>query len=337
MQIQENVDLKPFNTFGISASAKYFIHTDDEKTIEEALLFTRDKGENLMILGGGSNVLFTRDFNGLIIHLQNKGIEATNEDDTVLVSANAGENWHQFVMYCIENQYCGIENLSLIPGCVGASPMQNIGAYGVEIKDFFHSLEAIHIKTGEIHTFYKDDCHFGYRDSVFKNKHKNEYIITKVKFRLKTTPDLNVSYGAIMQELEKMNVCRPGIKEVSQAVINIRKSKLPDPALIGNAGSFFKNPVVKKELAQQLKEKYHDFVSFPVDEAHEKLAAGWLIEKAGWKGFREKDYGVHAKQALVLVNYGRAKGHEILNLSQRIIDDILTRFGVLLEREVNIV
>lgn len=290
-----------------------------------------------MILGGGSNVLFTCDFNGLIIHLQNKGIEATSEGESVLVSANAGENWHQFVMYCIDHQYCGIENLSLIPGCVGASPMQNIGAYGVEIKDFFHSLEAIHIQSGEIHTFYKDDCRFGYRESVFKHKHKNEYVITKVKFRLKTTPDLNVSYGAIMQELAHMKVSNPGIKEVSQAVINIRRSKLPDPAEIGNAGSFFKNPVVEKELANQIKKRYPELISYPVDETHVKLAAGWLIEKAGWKGFRENDYGVHAKQALVLVNYGKAKGDEILELSQRIINDIQSKFDVTLEREVNIV
>lgn len=337
MQILENVDLKPFNTFRIAAKAKYFIQAENEDSIRESIQFARLKGEKLMILGGGSNVLFTRDFNGVIIHLVNKGIEAQTEENSVLVSAHAGENWHQFVMYCVDYQYCGIENLSLIPGCVGASPIQNIGAYGVEIKDFFHSLEAIHIKTGELHIFDKDDCQFGYRDSVFKNKHKNQYIITKVKFRLKTTPDLNISYGAIMQELEKMKVSNPGIREVSQAVINIRKSKLPDPAEIGNAGSFFKNPVVRKELADQLKKNYPDLVSYPVDEAHEKLAAGWLIEKAGWKGFRENDYGVHAKQALVLVNYGHAKGDEILHLSQRIIEDIQSKFGVLLEREVNII
>jgi UDP-N-acetylmuramate dehydrogenase len=337
MTLRENFSLKPFNTFGIDCKSKHYIAATNPDQLMEALVFVQKQKEQLLILGGGSNILFTRDFDGLVIHNQMKGIQVEENDECYFVTAAAGENWHEFVMHCIDQNYCGLENLSLIPGCVGASPMQNIGAYGVEIKDFFHSLKAIAIASGETHEFLKDDCKFGYRESVFKNVFRNQYIITEVCFKLLKTPDLNISYGAIQQELEKMQVSNPGIKEVSDAVIQIRRSKLPDPAEIGNAGSFFKNPVVRKEIAEKIMLSHPDFVSYPVDEEHVKLAAGWLIEKAGWKGYREGDFGVHAKQALVLVNYGTSKGHEILDLSQRIMDDIKSKFGVDLEREVNIV
>lgn len=337
MTLRENFSLRPYNTFGIECKSKYYISVSNLDQLQEALVFEKKHKEQHLILGGGSNILFTNDYNGLIIHNQLKGINVEEEEDHYLVTAAAGENWHEFVMYCIDNDYCGLENLSLIPGCVGASPMQNIGAYGVEIKDFFHSLKAIEIASGEVHEFSKDDCKFGYRESVFKNIHRNKYIITEVCFKLLKTPDLNISYGAIKQELEKMQVSNPGIKEVSEAVIQIRRSKLPDPALIGNAGSFFKNPVVSKSLADAIKKKYPEAASYPVDDTRVKLAAGWLIEKAGWKGYREGDFGVHAKQALVLVNYNMAKGKEILALSQRIMDDIQIKFGVQLEREVNII
>jgi len=337
MELKQNLNLKSFNTFAISANAAYFSQADQLEDLKEGLAFIREKRMPFLILGGGSNLLFTKDFEGFVLRNALKGITVEDKNDTIKVKVAAGENWHQFVMHCIDNYYCGIENLSLIPGCVGASPMQNIGAYGVEIKDFFHSLEAIEIETGDTHVFYKDDCRFGYRESVFKNKYKNAYVITSVTFELNKKPTLNISYGAISQELEKMNVSQPDIREVSQAVINIRQSKLPDPLKIGNAGSFFKNPVVENSVVEQIKKTFPDVVNYPVDEQYSKLAAGWLIEKAGWKGYRKGDAGVHQFQALVLVNYGMAKGNEIFELSNQIIEDIQTKFGVTLEREVNII
>jgi UDP-N-acetylmuramate dehydrogenase len=337
MDLKQNLNLKKFNTFGISALAAYFSQADNLDDLQEGLEYIRKKNMPFLILGGGSNLLFTKNFDGFVLRNALKGITVQDNGDKVIVKALAGENWHEFVMYCIENHFCGMENLSLIPGCVGASPMQNIGAYGVEIKDFFYSLEAIELKTGATHTFFKDDCRFGYRESVFKNIYKNAYVIISVSFELKKHADLNISYGAITQELEKMHVVNPGIKDVSQAVINIRRSKLPDPLVIGNAGSFFKNPVVENSLVEKIRETYPDVVHYPVDEHHSKLAAGWLIERAGWKGYRNGDAGVHQLQALVLVNYGNAKGDEILKLSGQIIEDIKTKFGVELEREVNII
>ena len=248
----------------------------------------------------------------------------------------AGENWHEFVLHAIENQWAGIENLSLIPGNVGASPMQNIGAYGVEIKDVFHSLRAYHLPTGEVHTFKHSDCEFGYRESVFKRKYKGQYVILSVTYRLLKKPNLSLDYGAIKAELERMKVATPDISSVSQAVINIRQSKLPDPKVIGNAGSFFKNPVIDKSEFEELKMKYPDMASYPVSEEQVKVAAGWLIDKAGWKGRRFDKYGVHERQALVLVNYGGAVGMDIYNLSEEIMEDIYEKFGIHLEREVNV-
>jgi UDP-N-acetylmuramate dehydrogenase len=288
-------------------------------------------------LGGGSNILFTKDFDGVVFKNEIKGFTITQEDEQLaIVKAGAGEQWHEFVMQCIERGLGGLENLSLIPGNVGASPMQNIGAYGVEIKDVFHSLRAYHLKTGETHTFNREECSFGYRESVFKRELKDQYVILDVSFRLSKSPVLNTSYGAIGSELEKMGITSPTIKDVSQAIINIRSSKLPNPKELGNAGSFFKNPVISINHFENILQEHPDAPSYPVDEKHTKIAAGWLIERAGWKGKRIDNCGVHRLQALVLVNYGGASGQEIFELSQAVIDSVHEMFQITLEREVNI-
>ncbi len=266
------------------------------------------------------------------------GIETIKEDEEhIYLRAGAGENWHRFVMYCVDKGYAGIENLSLIPGNVGASPMQNIGAYGVEIKDVFYELEAFHIKDGELRKFSRDDCAFGYRESVFKNKYRGQFVITRVTYRLSKQPKFNTSYGAIQQELDKMGIQSLTIKAISQAVINIRTSKLPDPKEIGNAGSFFKNPQVKKQELNRLQETFTNIPFYEVDEQHVKIPAGWLIEQCGWKGYRKGDAGCYPKQALVLVNYGSATGEEIYELSEKIMNSVRERFNIILEREVNII
>jgi UDP-N-acetylmuramate dehydrogenase len=289
-------------------------------------------------LGGGSNLLFTKNFDGVVLRNQLKGFEIVNENsESVFVKSYAGELWHNFVVFCIENNFAGIENLSLIPGCVGASPMQNIGAYGVEIKDCFYELDAIHVKDGYRRIFTANECEFGYRESVFKQKLKNQYIITSVTFKLNKKPTFNTSYGAIEKELEAMGVSEITIAAISEAVCRIRRSKLPDPTVIGNAGSFFKNPVVSNSKFNSLKNEFPEIVAYPGKSGEMKLAAGWLIEQCGWKGFREGDAGVHKNQALVLVNYKEAAGLEIYNLSQRILDSVYDKFSVQLEREVNIV
>jgi UDP-N-acetylmuramate dehydrogenase len=286
------------------------------------------KNDNL-ILGGGSNVLFTKDFNGLVIKNAIKGIEIIKEDDDlVLVKCYAGENWHEFVTWCINKNYGGLENLSLIPGCTGASPMQNIGAYGVEIKDIFFDLEAINLFTGELTVFNKTDCQFGYRESVFKKQLKNQYLITSVTFQLTKKPVFNIEYGAIKQELDKMNIKELSIKAISDAVISIRSSKLPNPKIIGNAGSFFKNPEVSVETYNRLKSEFPNIVAYSLDNSNYKLAAGWLIEQSGLKGMRIGDAGVHNLQALVLVNYGNAKGNDIFNLSTEVLEKVKDKFDV---------
>ena len=291
-----------------------------------------------MVLGGGSNVLFTRDFNGCILKNNLKGIELIREDDSsYYVKTFAGENWHSFVMHCIHHNYAGLENLSLIPGNAGASPMQNIGAYGVEIKDVFYELEALHMEDGSLHTFHAEDCAFGYRESVFKRKYKGEFIICNVSFQLKKQPVFHTSYGALEEELEKMGIQELSIKAVSDAVIRIRSSKLPDPSMVGNAGSFFKNPVITQYQYDILKKSHPSIPGYPAGVGLIKLAAGWLIEQCGWKGYREGDAGCYPKQALVLVNYGQAKGQEIWDLSCRIIESVKEKFDVELEREVNII
>lgn len=335
--IQSDIDILPFNTFGISVIAKQFATFSSVDELKQ-LLNEKDASLPFMILGGGSNVLFTQTFNGMILKNEILGFEITEKNgDDIYVKAGAGENWHSFVLRTIGLNLGGLENLSLIPGNVGASPMQNIGAYGREIKDVFHSLEAYHIESGEIHTFLNKDCQFGYRESVFKRALKNQYVILNVTYRLSKKHQLNTSYGAIEEELKKTEITSPTIKDVSNAVIAIRSSKLPNPKEIGNAGSFFKNPVIKKKQLEQLKSEYPDIPAYSVDENHVKLAAGWLIEKAGWKGKTVENYGVHKLQALVLVNYGGASGNQLFNLSEQIIQDISTKFGVVLEREVNII
>lgn len=337
MNIREDVSLKQYNTFGIAAKAKFFAEISSLADAREICANKQFSKTDKLILGGGSNILFTKDFDGVVIKNNFKGIEVDSDtDEHVFVKAGAGENWHNFVLHCIANNYAGVENLSLIPGNVGASPMQNIGAYGVEIKDVFHELEAFEITTGELLKFSAADCNFGYRESVFKNKYRNQFIITSVTFRLNKTPKFNISYGAIEQELEKMGVKELSIAAISKAVCNIRSSKLPDPKQIGNAGSFFKNPVVPQQLYEIIKKEFPNVVAYP-SGSEVKLAAGWLIEQCGWKGYRKDDFGVHINQALVLVNYGNAKGNEIYNLSQEVMDSVQKKFGVILEREVNIV
>ena len=340
MKIQENVSLKPFNTFGIHANAKYFAAFADTSVLEELTSTTNHKLQttNSLILGGGSNILLTKDFDGLVLKNEIKGIETVREDEEhIYIKAGAGENWHSFVMYCVNSNYAGVENLSLIPGNVGASPMQNIGAYGVEIKDVFYELEAFHISDKTIQKFGVNDCAFGYRESVFKNKYKGQFVITSVTYRLNKQPAFNTSYGAIQQELERMGVQELSIKAISQAVINIRSSKLPDPNVVGNAGSFFKNPQIANQQFQKLKQFYADIPFFPVDDTHIKIPAGWLIEQCGWKGYRQGDAGCYSKQALVLVNYGSATGQEIFKLSEDILQSVKEKFNIVLEREVNVI
>ncbi len=336
MQIQENISLKNYNTFGIDARARYFARFKDADELEK--LPTPDSRLPTLILGGGSNILLTKDYDGIVLKNEIKGITELHEDsEYVYVRAGAGENWHPFVLYCIERNWAGIENLSLIPGHVGASPMQNIGAYGVELEDVFWDLEAYHLQEKNRVTFTKSDCAFGYRDSVFKGKWKDQFVIMNVTFQLRKKPRFNTSYGAIEQELEKMGVQELSLKAVSDAVIRIRSSKLPDPAEIGNAGSFFKNPSVPKEKFEQLKQQFDNIAAYGNADGTMKLAAGWLIEQCGWKGFRRGDAGCHARQALVLVNYGNASGKEIYDLSEEIRQSVAEKFGVTLEREVNLV
>ncbi len=335
MKLQHHISLRPFNTFGINVYAQSFASFT---ALEELLvLLEENPGKETFILGGGSNILFTKDVNGLVLKNDIRGIEVVAaNDEHVFVKAGAGENWHGFVQYCIRHGYAGVENLSLIPGNTGASPMQNIGAYGVEIKDVFHSLEATHIHDRKQVIFSKEDCAFGYRESVFKRRYKSQFVITSVTYRLRKKPSYNISYGAIQAELEKMGVQELTIAAVSQAIINIRRSKLPDPAITGNAGSFFKNPEIPRETFEKMKEQHPSVIGYELSNGDVKLAAGWLIEQCGWKGFRKGDAGCHEKQALVLVNFGSANGSEIFQLSEEILQSVQERFGVTLEREVNI-
>jgi UDP-N-acetylmuramate dehydrogenase len=334
VQIRENISLRRYNTFGIDVIAKSFCEFHSHDQLSE--ITSEYEGKQMLVLGGGSNVLFTKNFEGLVLKNELKGIEIIQESSkNVLIKAGAGENWHQFVMHCIRQNYGGLENLSLIPGNVGASPMQNIGAYGVEIKDVFYELEAYHIRDKTTKTFSKDECKFGYRESVFKNIYKDQFIITSVTYRLNKEPVFNTSYGAIRHELENMEVEDLSLDAISSAVINIRTSKLPDPRKLGNAGSFFKNPQVSMEKFLSLKDENAAIVAYPQGKGM-KLAAGWLIEQCGWKGYRKGDAGCYPKQALVLVNYGNATGKEIYELSEEIIASVKKKFGVELEREVNI-
>jgi len=338
MEILKNFSLLKYNTFGIDASAKYFSAFNSMAQLHELLEYNDQLHEPLLILGGGSNLLLTKDVEGLVLKNEIPGKHLQREDDTYYyINAGAGENWHRFVLYCIANNMAGVENLSLIPGNIGACPMQNIGAYGVELSDVFYELTAFHLQEKKLVTFNVKECSFGYRESVFKTIYKNQFAILNVTFRLLKQPRFNTGYGAIQQELQRMNVTELNINAISQAVVNIRSSKLPDPAQVGNAGSFFKNPEVPASIFLALKEKFKDIIGYALTNTQVKLAAGWMIEQCGWKGYRRRDAGCHATQALVLVNYGSASGREIYDLSEEILESVKNKFGVTLEREVNII
>ena len=339
MNIQENFSLKNYNTFGIDVSAKYFAEVTSLEELREALNYSKTESLPILFLGGGSNVLFTQDFNGLVIHLNLKGVtkEISNENE-VLVISKAGENWHEFVQYCLAKNYGGLENLSLIPGNVGTSPMQNIGAYGTEIKDTFLSCKVLNLDTLEVEEFDHEKCNFGYRESIFKREGKGKYVILEVVFKLtRKNHAIKTEYGAIKSELEHLGIEHPTIHEVSKAVINIRQSKLPDPKVMGNAGSFFKNPTIPLSQFEDLKEKFEHIPGYP-NGKFVKVPAGWLIEQCGWKGKQIGNVSSHKLQALVIVNAtGDASGKEIFDFSTMIIDSVKKKFGIELEREVNII
>lgn len=336
LQIQENISLKNFNTFGIENYAKFFVEINHETELTELFADPKWFKINRLVLGGGSNMLFTEDFDGLVIRMNIRGIESRISHDEVIVDAGAGEVWNDFVNYCVDHGFAGVENLSLIPGSVGASPIQNIGAYGVELKDVFKSCKAFEIATGDFKEFNKEACQFGYRESIFKQALKGKYIITSVKFLLSLVANLNTRYGAIEQELIARNITEPTIKDISEVVSHIRVSKLPDPATIGNAGSFFKNPIISKTQFDLIQKQFPDIVHFLLSNNDVKLAAGWMIEQCGWKGKAVGQTGTWKNQALVLVNHGTASGADIYNLSTEIIASVYQKFGVSLEREVNI-
>ncbi|MCF6222265.1 MAG: UDP-N-acetylmuramate dehydrogenase [Flavobacteriaceae bacterium] len=333
---QNKISLKPYNTFGINVYADSFVSISALPKLKKII----SKNKNVFILSGGSNILFTKNIAQPVVHINLKGkdiLKNSNKTDFVFVKAQAGENWHEFVLWCIDNNFGGLENLSLIPGNVGTSPMQNIGAYGVEVKDCFYELEALEIETGKIKTFKKDECKFGYRDSVFKNIYKGKYIIINVTFQLSTSKHQhNTSYGAIQKALDDKQIEKPTIKDISNVVIAIRQSKLPDPKKIGNSGSFFKNPVIPILQFNKLKKEYSNIPHYPISDKLVKVPAGWLVEQCGFKGKRFGDAGVHKNQALVLVNYGNATGEEIFNLAQKILKSVNNKFGIDLEIEVNV-
>ncbi|WP_416440600.1 UDP-N-acetylmuramate dehydrogenase [Leeuwenhoekiella sp. A16] len=336
MQIQENISLKPYNTFAIDTKAALFVSVKTEDELKEALSHST---QSKFILGGGSNMLLQRDIDDLVIHINLKGIQTVKEEgDYIFVKVCAGENWHDFVLFSVKNNYGGVENLSLIPGNTGTAPIQNIGAYGVELKDVFESCEVIDRATLAKKSLSLTDCNFGYRDSIFKNEAKDKYVITSVTFKLKKARyEVNTAYGAIKETLVNQNILQPSIKDVSDAVIAIRKAKLPDPAQIGNSGSFFKNPIVSQEIFTAIRDKYETLPYYPLGNEKVKIPAGWLIEQAGFKGKRFGDAGVHDKQALVLVNYGTASGQEIWDLAMRIQREVAQKFNIKLQPEVNII
>ncbi|WP_313386654.1 UDP-N-acetylmuramate dehydrogenase [Chishuiella sp.] len=338
MDIRENYSLKLYNTFGIEAKAKYFAEVSTLQDLKNILSFRRENNLPILFIGGGSNMLFVNDFSGIVLKLNLKGIDILNEDEEyVYVHAQGSENWHQFVQWTLMQDFGGLENLSLIPGNVGTAPMQNIGAYGVEVKDYITEVQTLDLDTGKERIFKNEDCNFGYRESIFKNELKGQYVLVGVTFKLtKNNHVLHIDYGAIKSELEQEQVISPTIQDISAAVIRIRESKLPDPSQIGNSGSFFKNPVITDVEFDEIIKNNPD-ISYYKTDSGVKLAAGWLIENAGWKGKRFGDAGVHDKQALVLVNYGNATGKEIYDLSQQIIDDVQSKYAVTLTREVNII
>lgn len=337
MEIQTNFSLKNYNTFGIEAKAKQFIAVHN--TIQLKTILEQNKSEKKFILGGGSNMLLTQDIDALVIHIDLKGKKIIKKDDDfVWVESQAGENWHEFVLWTIHQNFGGLENMSLIPGNVGTTPVQNIGAYGTEIKDTFEYCEAMNIENQEMKTFFKAECQFGYRESIFKNEAKDQYIITSVIFKLTIrNHKINISYGDIAAELSKSSITNPNLKDVSNAVIAIRQSKLPDPKELGNSGSFFKNPILLKSDFKRIHQQFPEMKFYEISETEVKVPAGWLIEQAGFKGKRFGDAGIHKNQALVLVNYGSASGQEVLNLSRKIQETVFKTFGIRIEAEVNVI
>ena len=336
LNVEADVSLQPFNTFGVATRARYLAHAHDDAEVGEALQAAKRLQLPLLVIGGGSNLLLTGDVEALVLRMASRGLRiVSSQGDAVLVEAEAGEPWHPFVQWTLEQGLQGLENLSLIPGTVGAAPMQNVGAYGVEIKDVFAGLTALDRHTGELREFTLDECQFAYRDSRFKRE-AGRWLILRVRFALAHAGALRLDYGPLRQRLAEQGVSEPTASDVSRAICSIRSEKLPDPAVLGNAGSFFKNPLVSADLAAQLRVEHADLVAYPQADGQVKLAAGWLIEKAGWKGFRDGDAGVHRQQALVLVNYGGATGTQLLALARRIQADIQARFGVSLEIEPNI-
>ena len=335
MKIQQNISLKEYNTFGIAANAKRFISVSSVYELQQLLKTEKE----VFLLSGGSNMLLTKDIDMLVVHLNITGVSIDTEDDKhVYLTVNAGEDWHEFVLWCIANDYGGIENLSLIPGNVGTCPIQNIGAYGVEVKDTITKVEGLEVATGKLVSFSNEDCKFGYRNSIFKNTHKGKIVLTSVGFKLtKKDHQLNTSYGAIETELASRKVIKPTLKNISDAVISIRKSKLPDPKEIGNSGSFFKNPVISKKQFLEIQKIHANMPNYIVSENEIKIPAGWLVEQSGFKGKRFGDAGVHEKQALVLINFGNASGQDILELAKKIQTTVFSKFQISLEIEVNIV
>lgn len=335
MKVEQNISLKPYNSFGIDVKAAYFAEFNNEN---EAVELLQEYGKyRPLILGGGSNILFKGNYEGIVLRNKIKGIRIVKENTTeAVIECGGGEVWNDLVNFAVSRNLGGLENLSLIPGSAGAAPIQNIGAYGVEQKDSFESLEAFLINKKTIQVFEANDCAFGYRDSIFKRTLKGNFVILKVRYRLSKFPVINTEYGAIREKLNALGITAPGIADVSKAVTEIRKSKLPDPAIIGNAGSFFKNPIVSHEMFIHLKSQYPNIPSFPAENGI-KIPAAWLIETCGWKGYRKGDAGCHIHQPLVLVNYGKASGNEIYNLSEEILQSVKERFGIVLEREVNVI
>lgn len=335
LQVQAGVSLKPFNSFGVDVQARLFAEAHSDADVRQALAYAAEHDVPLLVIGGGSNLLLTADIQALVLRMATRGIRILSDNgQQVLIEAEAGEPWHPFVQHTLGLGMSGLENLSLIPGTVGAAPMQNIGAYGVEIKDVFAGLTALDRHCGELRDFSLAECNFAYRDSLFKQE-PGRWLILRVRFNLNRNEQLHLEYGPVRQRLTEQGIDHPTASDVSQAICSIRSEKLPDPAVLGNAGSFFKNPLVPAALVTRLKAEFPDLVAYAQPDGQMKLAAGWLIERAGWKGFREADAGVHKLQALVLVNYGAATGLQLLELAQRIQQDIWQRFQVELEMEPN--
>lgn len=333
---QQQVSLKPFNTFGIDVKARYFAQGHSDAEVRAALLEAAHLELPVLVIGGGSNLLLTGDIDALVLHMASRGRRLLSEEgDRVVVEAEAGEPWHEFVQWSLAQGCSGLENLSLIPGTVGAAPMQNVGAYGVEIKDVFAGLTALDRETGELKDFSLEECGFGYRDSLFK-RNPGRWLILRVRFALSRSLHAHLDYGPVRQRLHEQGVVEPTAQAISDAICSIRREKLPDPLELGNAGSFFKNPLVSAVLGEQLRARYPGVVAYPQADGQLKLAAGWLIEQAGWKGYRDGDAGVHRLQSLVLVNYGQASGAQLHALAQKIQADIFARFGVELEMEPNL-